>query len=144
MLPRFKSLIERWADTLQLRIALCLLSAVVVISLTSGCGMMTSARTRGYAHGDPQRGLTLVQEYGCHSCHAIPGVRGPKTWVGPPLQAWAKRHYIIGTLSNTPENLQLWLRHPQDVAPGTAMPDLGVTEQDAKDISAYLYTLRNE
>jgi len=91
--------------------------------------------------GDPAQGAIALRDYGCHSCHVIPGVRGANALVGPPLTAWAQRHYIAGTLSNTPENLRYWLQYPQSVEPGTAMPDLGVTEQDARDMGAYLYTL---
>lgn len=92
--------------------------------------------------GDPDRGVQAIHAYGCGSCHAIPGVPGAVAYVGPPLDAWAERHYIAGALNNTPDNLILWLREPQTVEPGTAMPNMGVTEQDARDMSAYLYTLR--
>jgi cytochrome c1 len=91
--------------------------------------------------GNPQRGLVLIQEYGCDSCHYIPGVPGPPSMVGPPLIAWAERHYIAGVLPNTADNLLLWIRFPQEVEPGTVMPNVGVTEQDARDIGAYLFTL---
>ncbi len=94
------------------------------------------------AGGDPDRGLVLIQEYGCQSCHAIPGLQGRPAWVGPPLEMWSERLYIAGNLTNTPENLIYWLQFPQEVEPGTAMPNQGVTEEDARHISAYLYTLR--
>jgi cytochrome c2 len=45
-------------------------------------------------------------------------------------------------LPNSPENMARWLREPQRYAPLTAMPDLGVTERDARDMAAYLATLR--
>ena len=45
-------------------------------------------------------------------------------------------------LRNNPENLVTWLRDPQQVVPGNAMPDLGLTDQQARDIAAYLYKLR--
>lgn len=61
---------------------------------------------------------------------------------GPPLSNWSERRYIAGTLTNTPEHLRLWLRHPQSVKPGDGMPDLGLSENDAGDIAAYLRTLR--
>ena len=61
--------------------------------------------------------------------------------VGPPLDRYGRRVYIAGRLPNTPENLTAWLRAPQRYEPGGAMPDLGVTDRDARDIAAYLYTL---
>jgi cytochrome c1 len=62
--------------------------------------------------------------------------------VGPPLDRYGRRVYIVGRLPNTPENLTAWLRTPQRYEPGGAMPNLDVTERDARDIAAYLYTLR--
>ncbi len=94
--------------------------------------------------GDPERGVAAIQAYGCGTCHTIPGVPGAIATVGPPLDDWADRKYIAGSLSNDAENLLFWIRFPQSVEPGTAMPDMGVTGQDANDIAAYLYTLRRD
>ena len=63
-------------------------------------------------------------------------------YVGPPLTAMATRKYIAGSLPNTPANMVRWLTSPQAVRPATAMPDLGITAQDARDIAAYLAELR--
>jgi cytochrome c1 len=38
--------------------------------------------------------------------------------------------------------MRRWIQHPQQVAPGNGMPDLGISDIQARDISAYLYTLR--
>ena len=62
--------------------------------------------------------------------------------VGPPLVGWARRTMVAGYLPNTPDQLVRWITAPQSVAPGNAMPNLGVTDRDARDIAAYLYTLR--
>jgi cytochrome c2 len=83
-----------------------------------------------------------MQEYGCTSCHVIPGVSGANGTVGPPLTAFSKRQYVAGLLPNEPDNLIRWIQDPQGVVKGVAMPDMGVSEQDAKNIAAYLYTLR--
>lgn len=114
-----------------------------VLTLLAACtGRNTPAGTPRVAGGDPARGHQALQDYGCHSCHTIPGVPGASATVGPPLNDWGNRHYIAGRLSNTPDNLIHWIRFPQEVDPGNAMPDMEVTEQDARDISAYLYTLQ--
>jgi cytochrome c1 len=65
-------------------------------------------------------------------------VPGADAEVGPPLTGFGRRGYIAGELPNNPENLQRWIRSPQSVEPGTVMPDLGVTESDARDIAAFL------
>ena len=92
--------------------------------------------------GDPDRGVNAIGRYGCASCHTIPGIRGANALVGPPLTRIAMRSYLAGQLQNTPSNMVRWIQHPQHVEKGTAMPEMGVTENDARDIAAYLYTLR--
>lgn len=93
--------------------------------------------------GDAGAGKHALQQYLCATCHVIPGVVGASRHVGPPLTGIAGRPYIAGVLPNTPANMLRWLRDPTQVDPLSAMPDLGVTEQDARDIAAFLYTLRD-
>jgi cytochrome c2 len=90
--------------------------------------------------GDPKRGEALFIQYGCGSCHAMSDVRTATGMVGPPLDGVALRVIIAGHLANTPDNMQRWIRDPQHVSPGTAMPDLNVGAKDARDITAFLYT----
>ena len=90
--------------------------------------------------GDPSRGEAMFIQYGCGSCHALKDVRNATGTVGPPLDGVALRTIIAGHLANKPENMEKWIRDPQQVSPGTAMPDLNVGEEDARDITAFLYT----
>jgi mono/diheme cytochrome c family protein len=91
---------------------------------------------------DAGRGKNAINQYACVTCHEIPGIVGGNAPVGPPLKEIGTRSFIAGVLPNTPENMVRWLRHPQAVNPKSAMPDLGVTERDARDIAAYLSTLK--
>ena len=50
--------------------------------------------------GSPQRGQQLISQYGCGSCHTVPGVRGADGLVGPPLTRMGARAYIAGKLPN--------------------------------------------
>ena len=88
--------------------------------------------------GDPMRGKIAAAQYACHSCHVVPGVPGSDVRVGRPLDALAQQRYIAGKLPNTQANLVRWIRDPQAIDPGNAMPNMGVSERDAIDISAYL------
>lgn len=97
---------------------------------------------RVVAGARPQDAPKAMRDYGCSSCHTIPGVRGAHSLVGPPLTAFAHRRFIGGRVPNSPETLVHWIRNPQSLKPGTAMPNLGVSEQDALNMAAYLYTLR--
>jgi cytochrome c len=96
------------------------------------------------AREDPgvTRGRAQIQHYGCGACHDIPGVSGATGLVGPPLGTIADRMYLAGQLPNNADNMIRWIREPQHVENGTAMPNLNVTEADARDIAAYLYALR--
>lgn len=102
-------------------------------------GQRTSARL---PPPDAGRGKKAIHQYACATCHRIPGIVGANAPVGPPLEGIGARAFIAGVLPNTPENLIRWLRAPQAVSPRSAMPDLGVREADARDIAAYLQTLR--
>ena len=91
--------------------------------------------------GDPVRAPDLMIRYGCAGCHTIPGVPGADGLAGPPLNSLSRRIYIGGVLRNTPENLLAWIVNPRSANPGTAMPVTGITEREARDVAAYLYSL---
>lgn len=118
-------------------------SAVLAGSaVAAGCGESSTVPPLEAQQGDPGQGAQLIQQYGCGTCHTIPGIDGANGLVGPPLEHFSRRSYIAGELPNSETNLQHWIENPQRVEPGTAMPDLGVTKSDAQDIVAYLYTLQ--
>lgn len=94
--------------------------------------------------GDPRLGRQAIRDFGCMSCHSVPGVTGADAWVGPPLDNWANREYIAGRVPNDPETLILFLLDPKTVDPETAMPVTGLTEEDARNIASYLYTLSDD
>lgn len=92
--------------------------------------------------GEPARGRELARTFGCAGCHTIPGVTGADGQVGPPLTGIANRMYIGGVVTNTPDDLIRWIKNPKAIDPKTAMPAVGVNDLQARDIAAYLYTLR--
>lgn len=93
--------------------------------------------------GNADAGLRAIYQYMCVTCHTIPGTVNGTPNVGPPLDGIASRRYIGGVLLNTPDNMVRWLSNPQAVDPMSGMPNLGLREQDARDIAAYLYTLKD-
>lgn len=96
---------------------------------------------RRVPNGDANIGRSLASYWGCGSCHRIPGVTGANSLSAPPLDGFERRQYIAGALTNNPENLIAWIQNPQAIEPGTAMPNLGMSEQEARHIAAYLYSL---
>ena len=124
-----------------------LVVGIAATAVLAGCGsepapLWPGSVAASLAQASPARGAGLIAAHGCVSCHAIPGVRGPWSAVGPPLDGMARRSYVGGVLPNTPENLVRWLRDPPAIDPRTAMPDVGLTQSEAADIAAYLLTLR--
>src|SRR5438067_485817 len=130
---------ERRAPALARPPALVLALPLLGLAL-AGCDQAASTAT-AMTGGDPARGREAMPRYGCQTCHTIPGVTGADGTIGPPLAHLAVRAFIAGQ-SNSPEHLIAWIRHPQHVRPASAMPEMGVSEEDGRDIAAYLYTLR--
>ncbi len=117
--------------------------AAAAVALLAGCTdgrAMPSYTVR--TGGAASRGEQVIAAKNCGSCHTIPGLPGANGVVGPPLFFFSRRTMIAGELPNSPENLVRWVRSPRSVEPGTAMPNLGLTDQEARDVAAYLYTLR--
>lgn len=118
-----------------------IVAAAALVFAPAGCSTLSPTPPAEVPSGDPGRGAQLINRYGCGSCHTVPGVKGADGLVGPPLTKFGSRSYIAGELVNSGPNLQRWIENPQAIEPGNAMPDLGVTPEDAQDIAAYLFTL---
>jgi cytochrome c oxidase subunit 2 len=92
------------------------------------------AQGNSYAAGEK-----LFTTKGCVACHVLYAVNAPKGMVGPNLANVGSRSYIAaGTLKNTDENLARWIRDPQGIKKGVLMPNLGLSEADAKALAAFL------
>jgi len=117
---------------------------LLLAALAGGCDR-THERdrvARELTGGDPVRGRDAIHNYGCDTCHTIPGILTATATVGPPLTDVGRRVYLAGRLENTPENMMRWIKHPRSIDEKTAMPETGVNDQDGRNIAAYLYTLR--
>ena len=88
-----------------------------------------------------ERGKALLAQYQCGSCHAIPDVPKSRGLVAQPLDAWSQRSYIAGRVPNRPDTLVQWIMAPQALVPGTAMPSMGVSADDARAMAAFLFSL---
>jgi cytochrome c oxidase assembly factor CtaG/cytochrome c2 len=140
----------RWLTESETRVlrrekALTVVRAAAVVAATlviNACDRASGDQRVMLSNADPDRGQLAVKKYGCGSCHTIPGINGARGMVGPPLGQIASRVYIGGVLPNEPDNMIRWIENPPGVDPKTAMPNMGVTTRDARDIAAYLYTLR--
>jgi cytochrome c1 len=111
-------------------------------ALLQGCGERGQMSPVQIANGDPEAGRRVIGQIGCGVCHVIPGVRSARGTVGPTLQHFARRTYIGGTVPNEPETLVRWVQDAPSLAPGTAMPRMPLSHEQARHVVAYLYTLR--
>jgi cytochrome c2 len=124
------------------RLATLVLAAFSAGALAGCTGGTKAPHYEIVAGGNAPHGKKVIEQVGCGACHEIPGIYTARGVVGPPLLFWSRRTIIAGELPNTPDNLVRWLKDPKAIEPGTAMPDLGLSDQQARDVAAYLYTLR--
>lgn len=118
------------------------LNACLGLSIAcTGCSKLSQKHAQSMAH-EQHSAPNLMIQYGCPTCHVIPGVPGAVGKVGPSLDDLAQRSYLAGSIPNTPANLQAWIMHPQNFRPGTAMPEMGVTPADAREISIFFQSSR--
>src|SRR4051794_37438916 len=116
--------------SLSTKASFAILAAVLVVSALVGIAWdYARTRSQGRAHagaitgGGPPRGGARFIEYGWGSSHAVQNVPTATGTGAPPLDAIATRVILAGHLANNPPNMEHWIRDPQQVSPGTAMPD---------------------
>ena len=109
-------------------------------ALLAGCGKESAAVS--VPGGQVEQGLRLVTQYQCGACHTIPRVQGAAGESAPSLEHIGSLSYLAGGIPNQPANMVQWLRVPHAVKPGTEMPAMGLSEQEARHMAAFLYTLR--
>lgn len=115
--------------------------AACLLVATLGACADKAAPSRRIAGADPERGLALMERAGCPACHAIPGISWPRGSAGGSLAGFGRRPLIAGRFPNQPEQLVAWLQDAPALDPDVAMPPSGLSEKDARDIAAYLYSL---
>lgn len=126
-----------------MRVTLFIISAFIL--LAGGCDDTNKdARAPVLDNAVAARGAALIRDRACGSCHTISGIDRADGSIGPPLNNWSERAYIAGKLPNNSDNLVLWLTDTHRVAPDTAMPELDLTEREARHIAAYLFSKREE
>jgi len=118
---------------------------VLVLALTTALAACREGEPSTHlriADADASRGREVVARIGCGVCHTVPGIAGARGRVGPPLDGFAARSFIAGQIPNRPDLLMRFVRDAPSLAPATAMPDLPLSEAEARDVAAFLLTLR--
>jgi cytochrome c2 len=114
----------------------------VIAVCTAGCRPSLFKEAANLTGGDPVRGRTALGRYGCTNCHTVSGLNGAIGRTGPALDGVASRNQLAGGLKNTPENMIRWIRDPRSIDRYTSMPNLSLSPEEARDIAAFLYTLK--
>ena len=109
------------------------LSPLLCLWLLTGCSPSAEQHRRHQAQA-------LMASH-CAACHRIPGIAVATGRVGPSLAHIGSQQIIAGYFANTPSLLARWIEHPQRLLPGNAMPEMGLSADDAALIVEYLYTL---
>lgn len=111
---------------------------ITASALLVSCERVKMSAEGAQPSGEQRSAPELMAQYGCPACHTIPHVPGAVGKVGPSLASLSTRSYLAGSLPNSPDHLEEWIMHPQHFQPGTAMPEMGVTQQDARRIADFL------
>jgi cytochrome c2 len=117
---------------------LSLFLSCLVLAALAGCAK-EPPETDPLTGGNPRVGQQLIARYGCAACHEIKGIAHADSKVGPSLTEMRSQSYVAGVLPNSAANLIKWIQHPRAIDPKTAMPELGVSEVEARNMAAYLY-----
>ena len=107
----------------------------------SACGPR-AAGTSEDASADLERGRKLIEQHQCGRCHVIPGVAAARGRLAASLESMGVRSYIAGRIPNRQDTMAQWIVDPPALVPGTAMPKLGVSTEDARHMAAYIESLR--
>ena len=84
-----------------------------------------------------------IERAGCGACHEIPGLDWPSGRTGPSLVGFDDIGPIAGALPNTAENLAAFVRNAPAAKPGSTMPVMPLSEDEARDVAAYLYGIND-
>lgn len=85
-----------------------------------------------------KRGRAAIERVQCGACHEIPGIDWPRGRLGPSLTGRNEDGLIAGALPNTPENLARFVRNAPAAKPGSTMPPMPLSPEEAHDVAAYL------
>jgi mono/diheme cytochrome c family protein len=83
-----------------------------------------------FTPAEARRGQQLYVQLGCRACHQIGTVGG---YVGPDLSESGKRL--------KPGWIAAWLKAPERQKPGTLQPDYGLSDADARALTAFVSSL---
>jgi cytochrome c2 len=147
MQPSFKSVLVVAAVTTILMLAdqIALPSAPAGVPSAEAQSKPAASGAVAKVSGDVNAGRSLFASKGCIACHVAQGVPGAVGTIGPSLNGLGdagKRPQLASGEPNTPANIRGWIKDPQARKPGTLMPNLGLSDKESDDLTAFLVTLR--
>jgi cytochrome c len=134
-----------WSGFRRPALTISVATAAALLTAASA-GVLLSSRSqteriaRAMTGGDPDRAPGIIRRYGCSGCHTIPGIAGADGQVGGSLAEIGRRVYVGGVAPNSSDNIVRWIVSPQALSPRSAMPATGISDSEARDVAAYLYS----
>jgi cytochrome c2 len=114
------------------------IALILMVSMLAACDLGPDYVPRVIG-GNAEKGRMALARHECGVCHVIPGIPDAVGKVGPALDNYSRRSYVAGKFPNEPATLVRWIVDAPSMAPQTAMPAIAMSEQEAKDMAAYLY-----
>ena len=122
-----------------------MLALVACSGSSQGASGRGSSAPAGKADPLAAAGKQLFVAKGCIACHRAPGVPEATGTIGPSLADIgnpSKRPKLAANVDNNRDNLKRWVLNPQGLKPGTTMPNLGLSDDEANKLVAFLETLK--
>lgn len=116
---------------------------IAVALLISACNARPDSRYVSDSNAEA-RGLAAIERVGCGACHEIPGLSWPKGRTGPSLKGFDDITPIAGVLPNTAENLAAFVKDAPRIKLGSTMPAMPLSQEESRNVAAYLYSLAND
>ncbi len=117
-------------------------ASLVALALLAGCKEPALPRY-DFDSAAMERGREVIERVGCAACHEIPGIDWPKGRLGTSLKGFDDIGLIAGALPNDAENLASFVRNAPATKPGSTMPAMPITAEEARDVAAYLYGMND-
>lgn len=116
--------------------------AVILLIVAAAACKPPPDEQRFLPTADASKGKQVIKRVGCAACHTIDGIGWPKGRAAPALRGFAGRALIAGRVPNRPDMLAQFVRNAPAVVPGTTMPPMPLTEQESREVAAYLYEMK--
>ncbi len=95
-----------------------------------------------YAGGSAEKGKEHFENFGCKACHVIGDDERVRNARGSSYDIAPELTHAAGKLH--PDWIFDWIKNPRHYNPTTKMPSLRLTDQEARDLVAFIMTMKDD